>query len=47
MKEYTSQPAWILQGEKVLTDPQQVEALRQQFAQQQQAFVQRQQQLWI
>ena len=33
--KYISQPAWILNGEKVLVDPAQVQALMQQFAQQQ------------
>ena len=35
MEEYASQPAWILNGEKVLTDPEQVQAIREQFIMQQ------------
>ena len=36
MEEYAKQPAWILDGKQVLTDPEQVQALQQQFMMQQQ-----------
>jgi hypothetical protein len=42
MQQYAQKPAWIFNGEKVLTDAKQVQALQQQFAQKQIAAHQQQ-----